>query len=375
MKVLHIITGLSTGGAEQALFNLLHGGLIAHFDNHVISLVDLGTMGSKVNALGVPVTALKIDSGMSIILGLARLRRVILDLQPDLIQGWMYHGNLAATLARTFTHPPPPLIWSIRHSLYSLKPEKFTTRQIIRANRYFSSKPDALLYNSHLSKNQHERFGFSFDRGEVIQNGIDVQRFNASSEARNRIRSELDIPTTALVVGHVARLHPIKNHPAFLRAAANLALRYSEIQFLLCGRNVSLESKAIAQLVPIQIRDRFHFLGERSDVFDLMNAMDIFCQSSNSEAFPNALGEAMASSVPCVATNVGDSAMIVGDTGVVVPSGDVDALATGIESLLTMPINHRRMLGDRARTRIASNFTLDKIVQEYTSLYKKLLRG
>jgi glycosyltransferase involved in cell wall biosynthesis len=105
-----------------------------------------------------------------------------------------------------------------------------------------------------------------------------------------------------------------------------------------------------------------------------MNAMDIFCLSSASEAFPNVIGEAMAAGVPCVATDVGDSAMVIGDTGVVVLPQDEHALAAGIESLLTMPLENRRTLGANARARIEANFTLETAVEQYAALYMKLMQ-
>jgi len=373
--VLHVITGLSTGGAERALYNLLQGGLAGYFNSHVISLSDEGTIGPLIKPLGVPVTVLGMRGGRPSISGLAKLYRVIRRFQPDLIQGWMYHGNLAATLARTLAPGRPVLAWNIRHTLYDLTNEKPMTRQVIRANRLFASTPDALLYNSHLSRKQHEDFGFTSLNGWVIPNGFDVQKFCFSGDVRKRVRSELGIPVAAEVIGHVARLHPMKDHPVFLRAASDLALRYPEAHFLLSGRNVSLENNILEQLVPEQIRNRFHLLGERSDISEIMNAMDIFCLSSAwGEGFPNVLGEAMATGLPCVATDVGDSPILIGDTGVVVPPSDREALASGIESLLTMHPEKRHALGASARARIETNYTLGMIVKQYADLYQGLLR-
>lgn len=375
LRVVHIITGLATGGAERALYNLLFGGLIDRFDNHVISLSDEGTMGPPIRALGVPVTTLDMFGGWPSLSGLIKLRRVVREFEPEIIQGWMYHGNLAATMARTLVSGSPVLAWNIRHSLYDLGHEKPMTRQVIRANRFLSSAPDALLYNSGLSRKQHEAFGFSSRNGQVIPNGIDTQKFSFSYASRQHVRSELGIPADALVVGHVARLHPMKDHPAFLRAAVRLALRYQETHFLLSGREVSLEDKTLERIIPAQVRHRFHLLGERSDVPDLMSVMDVFSLSSAwGEGFPNVVGEAMATGVPCVATDVGDTAIIIGDTGEVVPPQDEDALFAGIESLLTMPLEERRVLGASSRARIESKYTLRALVEQYAALYENLIQ-
>jgi glycosyltransferase involved in cell wall biosynthesis len=189
LKIIHIITGLATGGAERALYNLLQGGLSTEFDSYVISLSDKGTMGSQIEALGVSVITLNMRAGRPTLAGLLKLRSVIKTLQPDLIQGWMYHGNLAPTLARFFMANKPSLVWNVRQSLYQIKDEKSLTALVIKANRFFSTIPDALLYNSQLSRQQHEAFGFSAEKGRVIPNGIDLQRFSFSDEPRQRLRS------------------------------------------------------------------------------------------------------------------------------------------------------------------------------------------
>lgn len=370
MKTVHIITGLATGGAERALYNLLQGGLSSSFDSYVISLGDKGTMGSQIEALGVSVITLNMRAGRPTLAGLLKLHSVIKTLQPDLIQGWMYHGNLAATLARFFMGGKPSLVWNVRHSLYELKHEKRSTRLVIKANCFFSNLPDALLYNSQLSRQQHEVFGFSAEKGRVIPNGIDLQRFSFSAAARQKVRSELNIPKQALVIGHVARLHPMKDHANFLKAAVVLAQRNSDVHFILSGRDVTMDDETLKQYIPMTLQNRVHLLGERSDVADLMSAMDIFCQSSWSEAFPNVLGEAMATGVPCVATDVGDSQLIVAEYGVIVPPKDTSLLVAGLESLMTLESADLRKLGMQAHQRIEEMFALDEITGRYANLYK-----
>ncbi|MCI5141182.1 MAG: glycosyltransferase, partial [Candidatus Electrothrix sp. ATG1] len=355
-NILHIITGLATGGAERVLYNLLNGGLAKSFNNHIISLSDKGTIGPLIQELGIPVTTLDMHPKFPSLSGLSGLRRVVRAFQPDLIQGWMYHGNLVATLARALAVERPMLAWSIHHSLNELYHEKPITRQVIRANRYVSSFPEAIHYCSQHSQKLHEEYGFVAENGLFIPNGINTQRFFFSSAARQRIRSELDIPANAQIIGHVARFHPMKNHQIFIQAATDLANRYPDVQFLLVGRNVDPYNQIIAALIPEPLRYRFHMLGERNDVPDLMCAMDIFCQSSWSEAFPVVLGEAMTTGIPCVATDVGDSAIIIGDTGVIVPPRSERALTAGLESVLAMSTEKRHALGEKARARIEANY-------------------
>jgi len=375
MKIIHIITGLSIGGAEQALYNLLKGGLAERFDNCVISLRDKGPMGLKISLLGVPVIALNMHAKKLPLAGLVKLIRIIREFSPDLIQGWMYHGNLIGSFSRVVAPGKPALVWNVRHSLSDLSQEKIATRQVIRINRWFSFGADVILYNSHRSREQHEVFGFSKVGAKVIPNGIDTHIFSFSSKDRKHIRSKLGIPENACVVGHMARLHPMKDHAIFIQAAKSLSYRYQNLYFLLSGRDVSFDNIMLSQLLSSQVRHRFYFLGERNDVHKLMSAIDIFCLSSAwGEGFPNVLGEAMATSIPCVATDIGDSALVVNKTGIIVPPCDVNALEEGIESLLTISSEDRISLGKIALERVEINYKLSKIVEKYASLYNELAK-
>lgn len=371
---MHIINGLSTGGAELALYNLLCGGLAESFDSHVISMRDKGTVGPLVMDIGVPLTTLGMRGGVPSISSFSKLRRVVRQFSPDIIQGWMYQGNLVSTLARRFSINNPSLIWSVRHSLYDLKHEKIIARQILRANRYFSTSPDSILYNSHVSLKQHEAFGFSSVSSHVIPNGIDVDKFSFDQASRDRVRTELGIPSDAKVIGHVGRLHQMKNHPLFLSAATDVACRNTNVHIILSGRGVSVDSKILRERIPSQTRGRVHLLGDRSDVPMLMCAMDVLVSTSYGEGFPNVIGEAMATGVPCVATDVGDSAVIIGEDGVVTPPQDKNAIVAGIEKILKVSVEKQNAIRKKTRLRIVSNYTLGKAVQNYTTLYKGLLR-
>ena len=224
-RIIHLITGLAGGGAERALLNLLRGSLADKFECHVVSLGGEDLIGPKIRALQVPVTMLEMPRGRPSFSGVMKLRRLIKEQQPDVLQGWMYHGNAAALLGQKFATGRPRLIWNIRQTLYSLTNEKPITRQVIRANRIFSSMPEAIIYNSHRSRKQHEEFGFNAHGGQVIPNGIDIDQYSYSESYRQWVRSNLGIPASARVVGHIARLHPMKDHRSFLGAAVQLARR------------------------------------------------------------------------------------------------------------------------------------------------------
>lgn len=375
MNLLHIITGLQTGGAERALYALLSGGLAERFDCAVLSLSGDGKMGAPIRTLGVPVHTLDMRAGVPGPEALLRLRRHVRQLRPDAIQGWMYHGNLAASLAACLAPNRTALAWNVRQCLYDVCHEKPLTRQVIRANRMLSRRPDAIIYNSRLSREQHELFGFAADRGVVIPNGFDLTRLRPDSGCGAAVRREFGLNTEVPVVGHVARFNPMKDHAGFLRAAVAVARHVPRARFLLVGREVGPENPALAGIIPADLMPRFIFSGERRDVSRLMQAMDVLCSSSWSEAFPNVLGEAMACGVPCVATDVGDSALIVGETGLLVPPSDSAALARALTTMLEKRPEARYDLGRDARQRIAKYYSLDASVERYTPLYEDVTGG
>lgn len=372
-RVLHIITALSIGGAERALYNLLAGGLPNHGEMSVLSLRGKGNIGSQIESLGIPLRTLQMRKGTPSPQSLTRLNRILTEIRPDIIQGWMYHGNLAATFATRMAPGNPALAWNVRHSLHDLREEKFQTRLTIRANRLLSKNADALIYNSHISRNQHESFGFRCPRPEVIPNGFDIAQIKPDPKEYGNVRRELGISKDSLLVGHVARYHPMKDHASFLRAATNVARVDPSVQFLVVGRDVSPDNPNLKSIVPPALIERFIFTGERSDVFRLMQAMDVMTTSSAwGEAFPNVLGEAMASGVPCVATDIGDSREIVGDTGIIVSPKDSDALAHALLTLLRKTPAERTALGLAARQSIEARFSLPQIVNQYAQLYRSL---
>lgn len=370
-RVLFVTTGLATGGAERMLYRLIPGLVAGGLKIGVVSLRGRGSVSGEIEALGVAVWHLGLDSARDLPLATMRLRGIARDFRPDVVQGWMYHGNLAAWLLRALWSRRARLCWSVRQSLPDLGLEKPRTRRVIRVCARVSAGVDAIVYNALLARRQHEVIGYASVPGRLIDNGFDTGIFRPDAEAAAAIRHELGLRLSDRLIGLIARFHAMKGHEVCLRAAANLAARAPDVHFLLAGHGVDASNPALAPWLnePV-LMGRAHLLGERTDVPALTCALDVATSASLAEAFPNTLGEAMSCGVPCVATDVGDARRIVGNTGLIVPPGNAEAMASAWARLLALPKTELAALGSEARQRVSDCFSLERTVANYLELYK-----
>jgi glycosyltransferase involved in cell wall biosynthesis len=374
IKVLHIINDLSIGGTEIMLCKLLSRTNRSLFEPAVISLNGVGALGARIRELGISVESLGLKSTVGNSLSLVRLARSARRISPQLIQGWMYHGNLAAQLTGAFAPGPASVVWNIRQSIYSLSDEKPATARAIRLGARLSNWPVLILNNSQKSVAQHAALGYSADKMLIVPNGFDTDAFVPSADARASVRAEMGVPENTILIGRIGRYHHTKDYPTFLRAAALVLRDYPDAQFVVAGKNVDWNNDELRrQVQDLGLVERIHLLGERLDMPRLTAALDIAISSSHAEGFPNVIGEAMACAVPCVVTDVGDSGWVVGNTGRVIPSQESEALATGCRDLIRIGGDRRKQLGLAARARVITCYSISSIVQQYESLYQRLV--
>lgn len=374
IKILHLITGLSTGGAEMMLYKLLSATDRTRFNSVVISLTDIGPVGERIRAIDVPVRELGMSRGVPTPAGIFTLAHWLWQAKPDLIQTWMYHADLAGGLAARFAGNIP-VVWGIHHSKLDSEGNKRTTvwtaKTCARLSRWL---PVKIVCCSEASKCVHTVFGYDPSRMIVIPNGFDLNLFKPNSDRVALVRQKFGIPEDIILIGLIGRFNPQKDHRNFIKAAALLQKDIPNVQFLFCGDDITWKNQKLSKWIKgSELSKNFHLLGKRDDIPEIMIALDIASSSSLGEAFPLVVGEAMACGVPCVVTNVGDSALIVGDTGIVVPPKDPKALADGWERLIEMGAEARRKLGIAARKRIQANYSLAAIARQYEDLYHKLV--
>lgn len=366
-RILHVITSMNRGGAESMLARLLPALDPNRLEHRVICLREEGPVAQNLRDRDIPVYCLGIRG-----LPLAPLRMgPVLEAfsrswRPDIIQGWMYHGNLAAFILAKVWPTRPCLLWNVRSSLDDLRAYRRTTRLLIQLEAWLSGRVDRILYNSSSSMRQHEAVGFDPRRSLWIPNGFDLAQFHPDAESRASVRRELGLPSEAFLLGHFARFHPEKNHMLLLEAmeilpaSIHLALAGSGQQDGVLRRIV--EQKGLA--------DRVHLLGERTDMPRLTAALDLAVSPSRNEGFPNVVGEALACGVPCIGAAVGDTAALIGTSGMVIPPGDIRALTEAIQCLLIHTPDQRTTMGRLARERVRAQYSLEGVAARYDKLYE-----
>lgn len=373
---MHVITTLGPAGAETMLCRIASRMNRSQFKNEVVSLTGILDLAEKLQEIGVRVRTLRMKKSVPNPLLVMRLARWIRMSKPDVIQTWMYHANLVGSLAARLAGEVP-VVWGIHHSGFDPRVDKRRTMLVNRACAFLSRKfPARVVCCSEASLRLHKKLGYAPEKLEVIPNGFDLEQIKPDPAARFSLREELGIPGDAVIIGLAARLHPHKDHRNFLWAAARLHEQKPEVHFVLCGLNIHWQNSQLAEWIEAAgIRNCCHLLGLRHDMPRLFSAMDIATIASRSEAFPVVIGEAMACETPCVVTDVGDSAMIVGQTGIVVPPANPDALANAWRKLIDAGPEVRRHLGIAARRRVKEHFAISTIVERYQAIYTRLAPG
>jgi len=375
-RIMHVITTLGPAGAETMLCRMVRAMDRSRFENEIVSLTGILDLAQKMEAIGVRVRTLGMSKAAPNPFLVMRLAKWIRESRPDIIHSWMYHANLIGSLSACLAGDVP-VIWGIHHSALDPRVDKRRTMLVNRACASLSRKfPARIVCCSEASLHLHKKLGYARDRLEVIPNGFDLDHLKPDPGARTSLREELGIPPDSPVIGMAARFHPHKDHRNFIRAAARLHEQMSDIHFVLCGLNIMWENAQLAGCINAAgIRSHCHLLGVRHDMARLFAGIDIATTTSSSEAFPIVIGEAMACGTPCVVTDVGDSAMIVDQTGIVVPPGDPDALARGWRRLIQAGPHVRHGLGMAARHRVKLLFSLPVIVERYQAIYEELSAG
>jgi len=367
--VLHVISGLRVGGAELALHRLLDQWAGDDYTHEVVALTPGGELLEHFRRLGREPAVLDVKRrplrSMLALVGFMRRRK------PAIVQTWMYHadlmGGLAARAAGIRT-----VLWGIRCT--DTPSGLFGGRAVVRLGAWLSHViPQRIVCCAEAARTYHERIGYRSDRMCVIPNGCRLEPFAAASREKGRARFGLLLNET--VIGMVGRFDLQKDHQGFVRAAGLLAARMPQARFLMIGPGVDGKNPELAGWIRATgFAARFVLAGQQLDMPNCYAAMDVLCSSScGGEGFPNVVCEAMATGVPCVVTDVGDSAAIVGNTGAVVAPADPQGMAEALFRMLACGESGKlERLGAMARARVEANYSLQRMEQGFTALYDQI---
>lgn len=336
--------------------------------------MDEGKYGSLLAAARIEVHCLRMSQGKLTLDGLWRLWLMLRQHQPDIVQTWLYHADLIGGVVARIAGIRN-IAWGIRHSNLTLGTVKRSTIWIVKLSAVLSAwVPTHIVCCSQQATESHKRIGYSADKFRVVPNGYDLDRLAPDPSSGLRLRTSLGLPVNVALIGMVARFDPQKDHANLLGALGQLKRQGEVFHCLLVGTGMDASNKILCDwLREHDLTDRIMLLGRRSDIEAVMNALDLHVLSSLGEAFPNVLAEAMACGTPCVTTDVGDAAYIVGDTGWVVPPQDSHALAQSLHLALTA-LNDGSAWQSRqqaARHRIEENFTIERVVSMYNTVWRE----
>lgn len=374
----HVITTLGIGGAEMMLYKLLAASDRSRFDHAVVALGPEDAIAPRIRALGIEVVCLNLSrSGANAAGGLIDLVRWMRKRRPTIVQTWMHHADLIGGIAARLAGIRK-IAWGIRSGDLNPAVTRRRTVWIARVCGILSRfVPQVTVCCSEASRRSHAELNYDQASMVVIPNGFDLQRFSPSADVRASMRAQLGIPGDAIAIGSFARFHPAKDHATFFRAAGLLGRAVPNTVFLLCGEGIeSADPQLSSWISQAGLQGRCYLLGRRNDVPALTAALDIATSSScGTEAFSNAIGEAMATAVPCVVTDVGDSASIVGDAGLVVPPRSPERLCAAWRELIDLGTEGRSRLGLDARHRVRELFSLEQAAIRYQNLYEHMAIG
>jgi glycosyltransferase involved in cell wall biosynthesis len=374
---MFIATGLHTGGAELMLYKILSGIDRSRISCEVVNLKSPGSVQKLIESLGVPVHSLGLSSPFQAIHGLLRLRRLIQQSRPTVVQSWMYHANVSAAIVTRLLGPSAPLlVWGVRYTLADLSFDKPSTRWMIHRSPGLSRIPRAILYDSEAGRRDHESLGYPHDAGRVIPNGIDFDLWRADPDARSQVRAELGIGPDSFLIGMIGRFHPMKDHSTFLSAAEKFLAIRRDAHFLFAGAEIEASNPAVRRLLGVRdFKDRLHLLGHRSDVGRVMASLDLLSCASRAESFPNVVLEALACGVLSVVSSAGDAPRLVPDERFVVPPASPGALAAAWYRIATLPADQKANLICDFRKDAMERYSIANVARTYQSFYEDLARN
>ena len=374
IHIFFLLRSLNIGGTERQLMELVKGLDSNHFDITVGLFYNEGALIEEIKSMPwIHVVSLNKSGRWDIIRFVLRFIKLLKSLQPDILYSFLPDANIAGLIAGRLSGVKR-VVWGVRASNMDVSRYDWLARMSLRLSAFLSKFPDAIIVNSHAGKEFHRGIGYSTNRMMVIPNGICTDRFKPDYSAGLKVRDEWGIDEETITIGLIGRFDPMKDHATFLRAVKIFNQEGCSVRFVCIGDGKGPCKSEIHSLCrTLGLNGSLIWAGEMEDMPSVYNAIDIVTSSSISEGFPNVIGEAMACGVHCVVTDVGDSAIIVGETGVIVNPEDPQALADGWTSMLKRLNDKSYLIKKMARARIVSHYNSEIFIQKTSKMFLSLL--
>lgn len=371
MKIVHVIIGLNVGGAELMLKRLvLHSQKTSQFQHSVISLTDSGIIGSDLEEQSIKVHTLGMKSVASVPKVFLQLKNLLKEIQPDVVQTWMYHADFLGGIAAKSVGIKN-IVWGIRTTDVSQGASKQTVYLSKLCAKLSYYIPDTIVCAARVSKDYHIGIGYDESKMIVIPNGFDVEALSSTKEEGLEVREQVGLSVDDIVIGSVGRFNPVKNQKLFVDVAAQLLKDFPDLKFMLVGRDNTIENQELVSWIKkYGITDSFKLLGQRNDIPNCLQAMDIFCLHSKTEGFPNVVGEAILSDTICVAANVGDVDVLL-DEESIASSNDVFGISNAIKNYLTYPKDKLLEKAIRNKNKVIDKYSMDVVLDKFHAAYLK----
>jgi glycosyltransferase involved in cell wall biosynthesis len=371
IRIAHLVVELDVGGTEVMLSRVIRRLDPRRFTSTLISLLPGGQIESDLRRSGVPVICIGARRGIPDPRSIYRLCEILSRERIDLLQCYSYAPNILGLLAAKAVGIPA--IWSLRCSKVDFSHYSRSAAFSFHLNRVLSRYADLIIANSDAGGQYHRACGYSGARMIMVPNGFELDRYRIDHGARKKLREELGVEDGTVLIGHVARFDPIKDHRTFVSASGRVCAARPSTRVVMVGRGVTNDNPTLTGWLAREgLGGKAFLLGQRTDVERIMAGLDFLVSSSEDEGFPNVIAEAMACGIPCVVTNAGDSALIVGETGLVVPAQDPRALSAAMEQMLDYGSKVREERGQAARRQIETRFEISVVVKNFENVYDRL---
>jgi glycosyltransferase involved in cell wall biosynthesis len=371
-KVLVLIRSLNIGGAEKQLLTLIRGIDRTKIEPVIVTFYAEGELLPEFSRQNVRVFSAEKGGRWDVIPFLSRLMKTIRTEKPDVLMTYLVAANLLGVLLKPFLQPIRVII-SIRHSFVRREDYDWLSNILYSLENRLAGHADRIIVNSFTGAKMAAARGIPAEKMVVIPNGIDTDRFHSDFDSARETRKRYGLDANQAVVGIIGRLDPIKDHATLLKAFHQVLECMPKVRLVIVGSGEKLlEERLVSLTRSLGIEKNVLWIPSQNDLLGIYNMLDVCVSASIGEGFSNVISEAMACQIPCVATAVGDSVDIIGETGRIVPVGSPNVMAQAIQELLELPVEKRERLGRSARERIISQFSVEKMISATTMEIEKL---